>query len=242
MNKRHWLDCPPSLTHGNIIQRVIFTKRNPQTPPVEGAILNYVDSFARGYLEGGVSSTPHVNEGIQEVFFVTAGSGTLIAAGEKQVLREGDGILIPPAVEHTFVNNSGSPLELLILVESIPLGTRVKSKAVLIRNYRQSPVVQAHWHHLSQSIFSQADGLTKLHSVLVVRMEPMTAAEMHGHGLDMDEIWYMWKGSGVHVVSREVCVHVPGTAVSVAPSDPGHMLINHTDEPLQAFYFAHYTQ
>jgi hypothetical protein len=61
MNKRHWLECSPSVTHGTIIQRVIFTQRNPQTAPVEGAILNYVDSFARGYLEAGTSSVrnPH---------------------------------------------------------------------------------------------------------------------------------------------------------------------------------------
>jgi uncharacterized cupin superfamily protein len=100
--------------------------------------------------------------------------------------------------------------------------------------------VQAHWHHLSQCIFSQADGLTKLHNILVVRMEPMTAAEMHGHSSVMDEVWYMWKGSGVHVVSHEVCMHTPGMAVSAAPCDPGHMLINHTDTPLQAFFFARF--
>src|SRR5262249_1478278 len=143
MNKRHWLDCSPSVTHGNIIQRVIFTQHDPQTTPVEGAILNYVDSFARGYLEAGTASVPHVHKDIQEIFFVAAGTGTLIAGGENQVLREGDGILIPPGIKHTLLNNGGSVLELLILVESIPPSTRVKNNSVVIRNYRQSQVVQA---------------------------------------------------------------------------------------------------
>jgi mannose-6-phosphate isomerase-like protein (cupin superfamily) len=242
MNKRHWLDCPPSLTHGNIIQRVIFTKHDPEESHVEGAILQHVDSFARGYLEPGVTSLPHVNEGAQEVFFVAGGSGILTAGGKERTLREGDGVLIPPGIEHTFLNDDEIPLELLILLESIPRGTGVKNKTVLIRNYREGRLSQGHWHHLVHRIFGQEDGLMKLHAVLVVRMEPMTTADTHGHGPDMDEVWYMWRGSGVHVVGHEVCVQTPGTAVSVAPSDPGHSLINHTDEPLQAFYFAHYLQ
>jgi mannose-6-phosphate isomerase-like protein (cupin superfamily) len=240
MNKKHWLDCAPSLTHGNIVQRVIFTQRDSKTATAEGAILNHVDSFARGCLAAGATSAPHINKGFQEVFFVAAGSGTLIAAGKNHALREGDGILIPPAVKHSFVNNDCSPLELLILVESIPAGLATTNTEILIRNYRQSPIVQAHWHHFSQSIFNQKDGLTELHSILIVRMEPMTTADMHSHESDMDEIWYMWKGAGMHVVSRDVSLQSPGTALAVAPCNPGHMLINHTNEPLEAFYFAHY--
>ena len=33
---------------------------------------------------------------------------------------------------------------------------------------------------------------------------------------------------------------MPGDAVSVASSNPGHSLINDTDEPLKTFYFARY--
>lgn len=242
MNARHYLDCTPSLTHGNVIQRVIFTKQDPENPEATGAVMKHIDSFARGYLEAGVSSAPHVNEGIQEVFFVAGGSGTLIADGQERRLREGDGVLMPPGVEHTFRNDGDEPLELLIIVESVPEGAEVKNKSPLIRNYRESRIGQGHWHHLAHGIFGREDGLTVLHSVLVVRMEPMTTADTHGHGADMDEIWYMWKGCGVHVVSREVCIHKPGLAIQVAPSHPGHSLINHTDEPLQVFYFARYSK
>ncbi len=87
MNARHYLDCTPSLTHGNIIQRVIFTKQDPENPEARGAVMKHIDSFARGYLEAGVSSAPHVNEGIQEVFFVAGGSGTLIMDGQQRVCQ-----------------------------------------------------------------------------------------------------------------------------------------------------------
>ena len=40
----------------------------------------------------------------------------------------------------------------------------------------------------------------------------------------------MLEGNGIHVVSQNVYRQVPGDAVSVAPSNPGHTLINDTTE------------
>ena len=91
---RHWLDCPSSLTHGNMIQRVIFTREDPENPHKEGAIMHVIESFARAYLEPGVSSVPHINEGFQETFFVIDGSGTLISDGQERSIRDGDGVYV----------------------------------------------------------------------------------------------------------------------------------------------------
>ena len=66
--------------------------------------------------------------------------------------------------------------------------------------------------------------------------------DTHGHADDMDEVWYMLEGNGIHVVSQNVYRQVPGDAVSVAPSNPRHTLINDTEEPLKTFHFAHYTR
>ena len=52
----------------------------------------------------------------------------------------------------------------------------------------------------------------------------------------------MLEGNGLHVVSQNVYRQVPGDAVSAAPSNPGHTLINDTEEPLKTFYFARYTR
>ncbi|MBM3264987.1 MAG: cupin domain-containing protein [candidate division Zixibacteria bacterium] len=241
MDKRHWLECPSTLTHGNIIQRVIFTRKDPQDPRKEGAVLNFIDSFARGYLEPGVSSVSHVNEGIQEFFFVAAGAGKLSSSAKTYPITEGDGILMPTGVEHTFINDGAEPLELLILVETVPQGFNTLSEP-LIRNYRSTHLGQGHWTHIVHGILFRNDGFSVIDSTLVVRIEAMQTADNHGHGDDMDEVWYMWKGTGVHVVGKEVWVQTPGTAVSVAPSAPGHSLINHTEEPLQVFYFAQYNR
>ena len=63
-----------------------------------------------------------------------------------------------------------------------------------------------------------------------------------GMPTNMDGVWYMLKDDGIHVVSQNVYRQVPGDAVSVAPSNPGHTLINDMAEPLKTFYFACYTR
>ena len=50
MEMRSWLQSPSSLTHGNIIRREIFSKKDPDDPHKPGAILNHIDSFSRAIL------------------------------------------------------------------------------------------------------------------------------------------------------------------------------------------------
>ena len=47
MQIRSWLQFPSSFTHRSIIRREILSKKDPNAPGADGAILNYVDSFSR---------------------------------------------------------------------------------------------------------------------------------------------------------------------------------------------------
>lgn len=242
MYMRHWLQSPSSLTHGNIIKREIFSKQTEENSDKEGAILRYVDSFSRCYLEPRIASVPTSLDDRQLIFYIVDGSGVFEAGGLKQQVTEGDAILIPPRLSHVLDNPENTPLEFLMLEEVIPDGVASPRRDALIRNYRERPLSQGHWTHLVHPIFGQDDGLVVLHSVLVVRIEAMQTPDTHGHNADMDEVWYMLEGNGIHVVSRNVYRQMPGDAVSVAPSNPGHSLINDTNEPLITFYFARYNR
>lgn len=236
MDTKHWRDGELSLTHGNIIQRSLFTREVPGGDGGGDAVLRYLDSLARGVLESGVFTTPHVNEGIQEVFFVAGGAGKLTTPVGEYDLTEGDGVLLPPAVEHVFHNDGTEPLELFIAVESVSPEGRSGAPEPLVRNYRESDLLTSHWSYLVHPIFGQQDGLVEMRDILVVSVDPHQTGDMHGHGPNMDEVWSMWKGEAVHVVGREVCVQDEGTSISVCPCDPGHSLVNHTDEPAYLFY------
>ena len=241
---RHWMDSPSSLTHGNMIQRVIFTKEDPEAPQKEGAVLRVFDSLARAYLEPGVSSLPEVNEGFQEIFFVADGTGTLVTHGGEHRIREGNGIHVPPGVEHTFVNDGDVPLEFIIVVELVPEGTEVESDTAIISNYRENNLTMGHWQQTVHGVFEgsstdlihdRANSLVQRHAILIVRIEAMQTCDNHELKADKDDVWYMLKGEGVHVVGKEVIVQTPGMAIQVAP--PGHSLINHTEEPLTALCY-----
>ena len=46
MSIRNWLQCPSSITHGNIIKREIFAKKDPSDFSKEGAILDDAKGLA----------------------------------------------------------------------------------------------------------------------------------------------------------------------------------------------------
>ena len=241
---RHWLDCPSSLTHGNMIQRVIFTREDPADPRNEGAVLRVFDSLARAYLEPGVSSLPQTNKGFQEICFVASGSGALVTEDGEHFIREGNGVYVPPGVEHTFINSGDIPLELIIVVELVPEGTEVESDTAIISNYRENNLTTGHWQQIVHGVFEgsstdliydRKNGMVQRHAILIVRVEPMQTCDYHELKADKDDVWYMLKGEGVHLVGQEVIVQTPGMAIQVAP--PGHSLINHTEEPLVALCY-----
>jgi len=235
---RNWMESPSRVTHGYMIERVILTKEDPESPGKEGAVMTHIDSFSRAYIESLCKSVETVHDDIQEVFYIVSGEGVFVAGDKSKDVSEGDGIIIPPGVTHSLQNTQNEPLEFLILVESVEEGMETGKEAVF-RNYRESSLGQGHWNHLVHSIFSASDGLVKLNSVLIVGIEPMQTADTHGHKPETDEVWYMVKGNGLHVVNQEVYRQKPGDAAPVAPST-GHSLINDTEKPLQTFYFAHH--
>jgi len=218
------------------MQRVVFTRGDGEHDTTPGAVLRYVERFGRGCVASAASSDPETCAGIQRVFFVASGTGTLTTSVGAYPVRAGDGVLVPAGVEHAFRSTGATPLELLIVEEAL---AGPPARSLLVRNYDGLPTRIGHGHYHACRLFGREDGLTQIGAVLVVRVEPMTAGEMHGHGIDTDEVWYMWKGTGAHVVDGEVHVQTPGTAIQVAPSQPGHSLVNHMATPLHAFYFAH---
>ena len=216
-----------------MIERVIFTKKDPEDPGKEGAIMAHIDSFSRAYLESLCESVPTTHNDIQEVFYIVSGKGIFKAGNEERSIREGDGIAVPPGITHSLKNELDEPLEFIIIVTSVPEGAEV-NKGVLIRNYREALLGQGHWNHLVHHVFGSDEGLHKVHTLLTVVMEPMQTADTHGHPEEIvgDEVWYMLKGNGLHVVNQEVCRQKSGDAVQAVPST-GHSLINDTDKPIQ---------
>jgi quercetin dioxygenase-like cupin family protein len=60
--------------------------------------------------------TEHINpDGESEVFYIVGGSGLLDVNGEKQVVKFGDTVFIPPHQDHSLTNDSADELVFLSL-------------------------------------------------------------------------------------------------------------------------------
>lgn len=238
MNRRNWRESPSSVSHGYIIERIILTKQDDSKPGRDGAFLLNMESFSRGYIEGRVTTVPESHERIQEVFYVVRGRGEFDGGGVKRNIREGDAIMIPAGVEHVLKNLEEDPLEILTVREKLPEGVEPKTRHPVIRNYRELPLSQGHWVHLShRRLLDANDGLTRITGIFMVTIEPMQTADSHAHAPGTDEVWYTLEGSAVHIVGQEMCVQTEGDVVGPPPGVI-HSNINHTDKPFRAFLFS----
>ena len=58
----------------------------------------------------GVDQALHSHEEAEQVYVVTAGSGSMTVAGDTQELTEGDLVMVPPATDHSISNGGTSDL------------------------------------------------------------------------------------------------------------------------------------
>ena len=68
-----------------------------------------------------------------------------------------------------------------------------------------------HWQQTVHGVFEgsstdlihdRANSLVQRHAILIVRIEAMQTCDNHELKADKDDVWYMLKGEGVHVVGR----------------------------------------
>lgn len=58
----------------------------------------------------GASQKSHSHEDSEQIYIVVRGSGTMIVAGARERVGEGDLVLIPPATDHGIENDSSEEL------------------------------------------------------------------------------------------------------------------------------------
>src|SRR5205085_2158876 len=58
----------------------------------------------------GVDQALHSHEDAEQVYVITAGSGSMTVAGDTQELVEGDLVMVPPATDHSISNGGGADL------------------------------------------------------------------------------------------------------------------------------------
>jgi mannose-6-phosphate isomerase-like protein (cupin superfamily) len=68
----------------------------------------------------GAKQTLRSDEGVEQVYVVVRGAGTMSVAGDTQGVAEGDLILVPPATDHSIANEGEEALA-CVSVQSPPV-------------------------------------------------------------------------------------------------------------------------
>lgn len=76
----------------------------------------------------GAKEVPHFHSVAQQFFFVLKGTASFYTDGQKQALKQGQGLLVPPTAKHFIANESKEPLSFLVVSQPSTESDRTNSE------------------------------------------------------------------------------------------------------------------
>lgn len=104
MDLKNLHDAPAFITKDGSEIRELLAYRN--------SALRH-QSLAEARLPVGGGTQEHYHARIEEIYYITAGTGRIRIEGELRDVRPGDAIAIPPGAKHKLWNTGPEPLRLL---------------------------------------------------------------------------------------------------------------------------------
>jgi mannose-6-phosphate isomerase-like protein (cupin superfamily) len=86
----------------------------------EARILQSVSRFGEVEIAAHGNCQPVAYDREEEIYFVVKGRGVLHYGDEPRAMRQSDFTYLPPAVKHSIANDSGEPLQVLVMSFKIP--------------------------------------------------------------------------------------------------------------------------
>ncbi|MHB9027764.1 MAG: cupin domain-containing protein [Candidatus Latescibacterota bacterium] len=238
----NWRESMPQNTHGSLVERDILSKGDPLNPPRKGAVLKYANRFTYATLYKGYSTTPVTLQGEQEIFYILSGQGSMTAGKKTADLHPGIAVLMPAGLEFTMKNTGAEPLTLYLISEPIPAGFRPNRDMLVVDECTQ-PVStsDAHWIGIVKQLFTTADGLGTMESILTCGFSPNTFFHPHSHVEGTEEVWTGMYDTSWFLLGREICRQPDGTAYLIPTTGKcPHGNFNLSDKHVRLFYFARY--
>ena len=231
---RSWNDSPGLPGRGGFIERAVFTPGDPNDPKLDGAMLKYLKVLSHGLLLGNSETEKTVHADEQVIFYVLEGTARIESGGSGAVLEKGMGIFIPAGVDYRFINSTGAPFDVVILVEGIPDGFSPAKKMKVI-DFNEMSV--SYWGgYTTHGMFSRNDGLAEPMGISVITMEHFGTGVPHYHLANCEEIWLKLDGEeNLLILGKQLLKQNIGTAF-LAPELVPHSAINHTESTMTWLY------
>jgi len=242
-----WHNAAAHTIRGSLEERDILTRGDGLNPPRAGAVLRFVNSYVYATLPPGGSTQPTRLNGQQEIYFVASGRGTVAAGGQTAGLHRNVAVLMPANLEFTLKSSGDEPLAIYVINEPVPAGFRPNSN-MLVRDENTIPISSSNgfWAHIAKPLFTTADGLATLETVLTVTLDPLTIGKPHPapneDTRDIEEVWTSLYGNSLALVGNQLHQQTAGMAYLHIPDNlTPHTNINPSTESQAKFlYFARY--
>jgi mannose-6-phosphate isomerase-like protein (cupin superfamily) len=239
-----WHASTAHASRGSLEERDIYTPGDPHNPTQKGAVLRFLNSYKYATLAPHASTSATKLAGQQEIYFVESGRGTATAAGQTVDLFRNIAVLMPANLEFSLKNTGDQPLTMYVINEPTPAGFRPNT-TMLVRDENQIPITSSDglWAHIVKTLFTTADGLGTLQSVLTVTLDPLTMGKPHvvDHD-DIEEVWTALDGTSLAFVSNQLRRQTPGMSFYHIPDNKTpHTNINQNeDSQVKFLYFGRY--
>jgi len=232
-----WKNSRVETGHGGFSEQAIFTRGDPLDPPAKGAVLKYLKAFNHGFLYGNRRTEPTRHDREQVVFYVMNGRGTVEAGGRSAEIAEGTGVFIPAGLEYSVTNTTGAPLEVVVIVEEIPI-TFTPWTEMVVKRCRDTAPGYCCWAYTIYSLFSREDGLAEPMGIAVVTVERYGMGSPHYHVGGCEEIWLKIKGEeNPLMLGKKLLRQNIGDAFLPPPNRlVPHSVINYTETEMAWLY------
>ena len=237
-----WKESVPTITHGTLVERAIFTRGDNPNPKRKGSVLEFVNRFVHAILPARSMTVPTILTDEQEILFILSGNGNISGGGQTHELSPGVVVLVPTGLSFTIANTGEQDISMYLIAEPIPEGFRPNGH-LLVRNSNTIPFSKniVHWSHIDTFLLQTSDGLGTLELVTTCTFSPMTIGHPHSHDDGTEEVWSVIQGDNIVMLGKQIRRQPIGTSYLI-PNDgkTPHSNINVTDDLLKFFYFARY--
>lgn len=115
---RNWREATPRIGEHGAVVWSLLTRQDAATP-AQGGVLQRMHAVTRQALQGRQSTTVYAVEGVEQVYYVLSGTGSVASGETEAALVEGSAVYVPPGVPHRFVNKGDGWLEYVVFAAAV---------------------------------------------------------------------------------------------------------------------------
>jgi mannose-6-phosphate isomerase-like protein (cupin superfamily) len=219
----------PRTEYGKLVFRDILTKldsADPVRPVKKGAVLTDITALSYATLAAGNTASGRAAAGSREIFFATAGAGTITVNSKSYEIRDGVGFTLTPDFDFKLTSAGKEPLAFYVRAEPLPGNYQASGDIAVVNRFDNDRGVGAHWVHICNGGPSGMNLCT---------IAPHTIPQPHSHA--GEEVWAMVKGETILSLGKHIVHMVPGQAYKIPPTGiTAHSNLNMGEEPVEMIY------